>query len=470
VQLIANFRSAPSLVDRLNRVFSAISSEDDGSGIAFTPAQPARNGEAQGGPQLIDDSPTPLDLHLTFTPVSRGGGWDEDRKSLTTQREVAIEKQAAEIVSLIRTHLPQMEEACAAGKKHRIAVLGRARSALTPIARALREGRIPFRAIELERLQDRPEIVDALALTGALFNPEDRVAWLGALRAPWCGLSLADLHTLTSGDDEELKLRPIPELLAERDGLLNEDGRIAVERVLRAVEFSKRLRSTQPSASLGTRVEQVWLHLGGAVCVDAAARANLDLLWRCLDDLPQGDPDVLGSALDAALASLCALPDPASSADCGVQLTTMHGAKGLEFEVVIVPELQAGVGRNKHEMLSWLERGVPPEATEAGTTEITEFLVAPFPPKGAERGSAKAWVDGVQRERERQEMRRIFYVASTRAREELHFFARPEFKVATDGSLELCPPRESLLKTAWPALHEDIERRFAEWKIAASSR
>ena len=473
VQLLANFRSAPSLVHRLNRVFSEVFAEDDGSGIAFTPAQSARDREAQTKPhqtrpQLIDESLAPLQLHLAFMPASRGGSVDEDRESLAQQREAALEKQTAEIVDLIRSHLQRMENARAAGEKYRIAVLGRTRSALMPIAGALREAGIPFRAVELERLQDRPEVVDALALVRALFNPEDRVAWLSILRAPWCGLSLADLHTLTSGDDAELKSRPIPDLLAERKSLLSEDGRISVERVLRAVEFSQRLHSTQPGASLGTRMEQVWLRLGGAHCVDAAARANLDLLWRCLDGFPQGEPDVLGTALDAALAALCALPDPTAGADCGVQMMTMHGAKGLEFEVVIVPELQAGSGRDKHEMLAWLERGLPPEASEAG--EITEFLVAPFPPKGAERGSAKAWVDRVQHEREQQEMRRIFYVAATRARDELHLFARPEFKSASDGSLELCPPRECLLKTAWPALREEIVRSFKAWNIAASTQ
>ena len=69
---------------------------------------------------------------------------------------------------------------------------------------------IPFRAVDLEELKDRPEIVDALSLARALFNPQDRVAWLGLLRAPWCGLSLADLHTLSSADDAELMDRPCP--------------------------------------------------------------------------------------------------------------------------------------------------------------------------------------------------------------------------------------------------------------------
>jgi ATP-dependent helicase/nuclease subunit A len=77
-----------------------------------------------------------------------------------------------------------------------------------------------------------------------------------------------------------------------------------------------------------------------------------------------------------------------------VQLMTIHKSKGLEFEVVIVPELQAGSGRQEIEMLSWLERGVDnPEAVE----EPTEFLIAPLQAKGDERGTAKGWVDGLRR-------------------------------------------------------------------------
>ena len=113
-----------------------------------------------------------------------------------------------------------MEQAREAGQRYRIAVLGRARKSLAPVAQALREAEISFRAIDLEELKQRPEIIDALALARALLNPQDRVAWLGVLRAPWCGLSLADLHTLTSADDRGLRERPVPELLSRAQDAL----------------------------------------------------------------------------------------------------------------------------------------------------------------------------------------------------------------------------------------------------------
>ncbi|MGD0548702.1 MAG: 3'-5' exonuclease, partial [Terracidiphilus sp.] len=157
-----------------------------------------------------------------------------------------------------------------------------------------------------------------------------------------------------------------------------------------------------------------------------------------------------------------ALPDPEACGDCGVQLMTIHKSKGLEFEVVIVPELQAASGRGNRKMLSWLERGL----TEPdGSGEITEFLIAPFQRKGQERCSAKAWVDRVYRERESQEMRRILYVAATRAREQLHLFARPACKQEEGGSLALVQPANSLLATAWPALEEQVRARLDDWKM-----
>jgi ATP-dependent exoDNAse (exonuclease V) beta subunit len=451
VSLSANFRTAPPLVEQLNDAFQQIFAADDGSGIAFSPAQPARADESPYNPRF--------NLHLTFVPQT-GRGKPSDPDALN-EKQAAAEAQTAEIVALIQSHIDRIEQARALGKKYRVAVLGRTRSALRPVAEALHQAGIPFRAVDLEMLASRPEVLDALTLARALLNPMDRVAWLGVLRAPWCGLSLENLHRLTSADDAALLSRPVPELLAERLSLLAEEDRQAAQRVLQVLETVPALRAAQPTASLGTWLEQVWLRLGGAGCVDGAARANLDLLWGCLDRLPAGEQDLLGPALDAALAKLTAQPDPAASTECGVQLMTIHHSKGLEFEVVIVPDLQAGSGSSGRRMLSWLERGL---AAPDDFGEITEFLIAPFQTKGNDRSNTKLWVDAVYRERETQEMRRILYVAATRAREELHFFARPACKVESNGDLSLLQPTNCLLATAWPALEAEVRASFETWK------
>lgn len=461
VPLSANFRTAPSLVKQLNEAFAQIFTVNDGSGVTFTRAEAARDTAPDPSPRF--------QLHLDFVPQTvRLLSSDPDtlqRKQEAAQvRQSRHEAQTKEIVSLIRSHMDRVEQARARGEKYRISVLGRAYKSLDPIAKALREAGVPFRAVDLEGLAERPEVLDALALVGALFNPEDRVAWLGVLRAPWCGLSIADLHKLTSDDDQTLLRRPVPELLAERRHLLSAEGQAAVARVSEALDDLPALRAAMSTTSLGTWLEQVWLRLGGADCVDETGRENLDLLWRCLDNLPDGAPDLLGSGLRAALEALKAQPDPAAGSDLGVQLMSIHKSKGLEFEVVIVPDLQAASGRGEYGLLSWLERGIA-NADESG--DITEFLVAPLQPKGTESGKAKKWVDRVRRERELQETRRVLYVAATRAREELHLFARPEYKEEHDGSFTLCDPRESLLSTAWPALEAEVRQRFDGWKDAA---
>jgi len=481
VHLTANFRSEPSLVASVNETFAQVFAASSDSGITFAASQPARGDVAQPGPHLVGEAVPRLQLHLEFMPESPRNAGPGRKKEVADKREAAQQKQINEIVEIVRARLPHIEAARIANennqssgerKKFRIAVLGRARKSLEPIAAALREVGIHFRAVELEKLQDRPEIIDALALARALLNPYDRVAWLGALRAPWCGLSLGDLHSLVSADSPELLARSVPELLSERSHLLSAQGREAVDRLTDAIEFAERLRSEQPTAALGTSLEQIWLRLGGAQCADTEARANLDLLWKSLDALPQGEPDLLGPALNAALEDLTALPDPAVESDFGVQLMTIHKAKGLEFEVVIVPDLQKSVGRGKHEMLSWLERGLPPEivANEGDNSgEVTEFLIAPFSPKGSDRSEAKKWVDDLRRAREKQEERRLLYVAATRAREELHLFAQLSWKTAKDGSLALVEPRDSLLKAGWPAWESEIRRRFDEWVALTAS-
>jgi ATP-dependent helicase/nuclease subunit A len=461
VPLRANFRTRPLLVDRLNEVFRQVFAQPDGSGVDFSPAEPARD-------RLLEPAKN-FEIHLKFVVQAA-----KNNREMSSVDDAATE-QEEQIVQLIQAHLPAVDRARSSGAKYRIAILARARKSLVPLAEALHRAGIAFRAVDLEQLSARPEILDALALARALLNPQDRLAWLGVLRAPWCGLALDDLHRISGADDPVLLARPVPELLVELQSQLSSAGAHAVGRLLAALPSRpapagwavSRLASAG-TFSVGTWLQQLWVRLGGSLCYDETALANLDLLWNCLDRLPAGEPDLLGPALHSALDKLTALPNPESSSDCGVQLMTIHKSKGLEFEVVIVPDLQAKTAGSSQKLLSWLERGLPPESEMEDATapgEITEFLVAPLPSKGTDSGQAKLWVDRVYRDRESQETRRILYVAATRAREQLHLFARPSCKVEPDGKLSLIPPSAGLLYPLWPALEAEIRTRFDEWKL-----
>ncbi len=75
------------------------------------------------------------------------------------------------------------------------------------------------------------------------------------------------------------------------------------------------------------------------------------------------------------------------------------------------------------------------------------ILLAPIRSRGEASRELNAWLDGIRREREAAERKRLLYVACTRAREELHLFASPELN--EKGGIS--PRSGSLLQSFWPA-------------------
>ncbi len=457
VTLSANFRTQADLVRDLNSHFQQIFPAADPSGVQFAPALPMRPGTS-----------ITTQLHLTFTRSSRQLPSNDPISPVATRAT-----QLDHVVQLIQSHWQHAHSLQTQSHpgKYRIAVLAQTRKSLQAVASALDSATIPYRALDLVGLRERPEVLDALALARALLNPLDRTAWLGILRAPWSGLSLADLYLLTSADDPTLRATPITDLLQSRlpqlaaSGQLSPEAAGAAQRVASVMAAAQAQRSSAAFLALGTWIELVWKSLGGESTVTPEARQNLRLLWNCLDTLPNGELDLLAngpdSGLNAALNRLFAQPNPLASPDLGVQLMTIHKSKGLEFEIVLLIDLDAAIQKGDRSMISWLERGIPTNGADASAGE-TEFLIAPIQPKGQQASTAKKWVDSVKRQRTEQEMRRLLYVAATRARDELHLFARPRF---TDkkGIPALSNPTGNLLATAWPALQPEIQRAFAQW-------
>jgi ATP-dependent exoDNAse (exonuclease V) beta subunit len=95
--------------------------------------------------------------------------------------------EAERVVSIVRDTLETTDG--------NVAILVRARTHLPAIVDALQHARIPYRGVELDPLNTRQAVLDVDALAQAIEHVGNRTAWLAILRAPWCGLSLAELHT-----------------------------------------------------------------------------------------------------------------------------------------------------------------------------------------------------------------------------------------------------------------------------------
>ena len=437
VQLQTNFRSHAGLVNRLNQIFAAI----------FTT-------HARG-----DDYQVTFAESVAFDPPPQGTPgvrlWPFFRPSKPSPEEKrsAADAEARQVVSIIQGYTAQMEKARKRGDPFRIAVLVRARPHLGLITRRLRKAGIVFRAVEIEQLGERQEVRDLTALTHALLHPMDRIAWLTALRAPWCGLTLRDLHTLCGNDEKEFASRPILSLLRERLPLLSEDGQRRAARVHAVLEDAMRGKHRQ--VSLAQWIERCWLTLGGRACVDLAGYENVRAFFAMLEEL---GPDAGG--LEERIIELCAQPDPLANEHCGVQLMTIHKAKGLGFEVVIVPGLERETRPDQQPLLRSLERT---RLVGEAEQEQHEFIVAPIGRNG-KAGRIYDWIGEQQSRREDDEARRLLYVAATRARKELHLLGaatvKKDTQTLTPGS------SHSLLGIAWPALAGDYEQAH---KVQASA-
>ena len=330
----------------------------------------------------------------------------------------------------------------------RVAVLARAKRHLARSVRLLRRRGVHFQAVEVENLAEQPVVLDLLALTRALNHGADRSAWLAVLRAPWCGLSLEALHAL-AGPEDAL----IPERLRAASGIV--DPRLSRTREVLMQAFDARGRG-----SLRQQVESAWLRLGGpAALTGEEALADAEAYLELLEELDEGGglPSVAG--LESRLQRLFARPDP--EADGSLQLMTVHKAKGLEFDVVIVPSLDASPRGDEKELLLWLER--------ARLDGETDLLLAPLNATGSGKDPVYEWVLGLRRQQERLESARVLYVAVTRARESLHLIGNVRISRKDAEPSLMAPKTASLLALLWPVTEADFRKALEQHRPKPAS-
>ena len=375
LRLTSNFRSRAGLVDWCNATFGTLLTSDSIDQVGHQPSVPAT---AAGG----------------------------EVRAVACLEDAAGRAQAGAVVERIlelRRRHPEDS----------IAVLVRARTALSSLLPALRRANIPWQGNDIERLADTGVVRDLHALTLALADPTDRFAWLCVLRSPLIGMLLSDLTCAARAANVE-------DMLRARG--YSEDGE---RRIARLAHVLARLPR---EGTVRQRVEWGWLRLGGVDAYESDTRLDDAALY--LDLLEEMEPDAAPSGLWSALGRLYA---SASAEGGGIEIMTIHKAKGLEFDHVIVPGLEGQARRPDPALVLWRPEG-------------DDLLMATATSR--DDGSLYRWLVHEERIRDRSELGRLIYVAATRAIKSLTWFA------SLEGGIDSPPPRDSMLALIWPLIRE----------------
>jgi ATP-dependent exoDNAse (exonuclease V) beta subunit len=401
-----NFRSRPQIIEWINQTFAQVFPDQD----------LLKSGEARFNP-----------CKRTRPPSSDEGVEVHALRGADPAAEV---RRVADILINER----------ASSRSRSIAILVQSRSHLTGLTEQLRPLDLPIRAVEITAPNQYQVVQDLIGLTRALTHRGDRIAWLGLLRAPWCGLSWQDLHSLCVDDRQS----PIWALMndGERLARLSADGRERLLGVRGVLQLAFQTRSEQPFARW---IERTWMSLGGPACLDYLDELDrADRFFLTLaESVTQGD-------LDDPVQLEKRFKDPRIGADPprekGIEIMTIHRAKGLQFDTVVLLGLGRGLPPESKKGLNWLEL-----RNEDGSEDI---LLSPPTANPQQTNALTEWIRRIDRNKNLSERARLLYVATTRARERLHLIGQlPENQA---------PRPSTLLACLWP----DVSITFEDAEIS----
>jgi len=410
LRLTVNFRSNQPVVDWVNGVFPRVLPEDDDPvmGAVSYSAAATKPGVSDGGCVDIQVLPARDD-----------------------------EEEARRIVEVIR----------GAGAGESIAILVRSRSHAAATLAALdklkdRDGRFRYQAIGFTPLADTTLVQDLVSLTLALIQPADRLAWLAALRAPFIGLGLADLDALVAGDAGAIIADAIADVTGgarpESCSGFSEDGRLRLRRAGPPLLWALDRRGRNPVRSL---IESTWIELGGPACVGNASELDdAATYFALLDTLESEGLPIDRDTLGLRLKELYAEPD--ALADGKLQVLTIHTAKGLQFDTVILPGLNQGTRGDDAKLLHWFE------LTDRDAIVMSPMRNSEEKELQKKSGDLIQFISSVEKRRQALEDGRLLYVAVTRAIRNLHLFAA----VKPTARGEIRAAKGTLLGSLWPAV------------------
>ncbi|MBI4968907.1 MAG: double-strand break repair helicase AddA [Rhodospirillales bacterium] len=402
VGLAVSFRAAPALLQAVDAVFDDPKARD---GLDL----------GQGYPRHLAHRQTAGGRVELWPPIQPKDA-DQPEPWKPPVERVAGDSPRARLAGLLARHikamigrepLPSCRRAARPGD---ILVLVRRRNAfVVDLVRELKALEVPVAGVDRLVLTEAMAVMDLMALGRVALLPEDDLALAAVLKSPLVGLGEDDLFDLAHGREgrlwaalEDAKDRPpFGDALASLAGFLAEaDWRSPHDlyaRLLGPGGGRKRLL-----AALGPEAgEPIDEFLNLALAFEARHPASLQGFLAWLE----------GGATEIKR-------DPETGEADAVRIMTVHGAKGLEAPIVILPDTRGQMGQGSALVWSGAGEAALPLWAPAATWRDRQSQAA--------RDQAKA-ADG-------REANRLLYVAMTRAADRLIVCGWDTNRRAPDGN------------------------------------
>ncbi len=216
-----------------------------------------------------------------------------------------------------------------------IAVLARVTACLTPIARACAAGGLTVRVLAERPLAERAAVRDLLAVCRVLVNPADWPAWERVLRAQRCGIgpkTVTALRGRVAVDGVVASLAEVARTRPRLAALLRQladwrAARLSVSRLLGTLAQDLAGQGTNEGRSITADAQE-------RRAEDVAALVAVARRWEA------DGGSSLGEFLDAVVLSDEDVAVPAATHVLGL---TLHAAKGLEFDTVVIVGAEEGL-------------------------------------------------------------------------------------------------------------------------------
>lgn len=394
VHILRNFRSRPEILRFVDAVFGAVWSPSLG-GDRYHPLQSTRQFAPKEHPSV----------EFVLVPPTMGDEYWAAAAQATARHIQQMVQEAKVCITA-----PGPEQGQPLRYRH-IAILLRQTNQVSLFEEALSRAGVPFYNTARRRYYVQPEVRDLIFALTAFDSPANDVALAAVLRSPMVGVSMDTLYACASEAQKMGKRTPLwVGVKRWLEGAPTGEDADAVREFIALIEW---LQTRQPSLDvaqvLATLIHETRYETRLLCRPDGKQRvANVrKLLQIATENRQMSVPEFVEMANDLERIAIREGEAPVLEevADV-VRIYTVHGAKGLQFHVVYLPDVARRLYRKTQTKL-------------VSCIPSQRFIAQGFVQDAVLPTAASIWSE----QREREEGLRVWYVAMTRAIEHLVFVA-----------------------------------------------